>query len=128
MRFFEPKNYLKLTAVVLLIISFALLFWTRFSMRLAMLEQSPAGTIFARWLGASMIGHVYLNWRNGSYGATTIKQVLLMNLIVLATAAIFDVYNLLQFGLHLNWLLILFMHAIFLVGFVISLLINARQK
>lgn len=114
--------YLRVTAIVLMLFGLTLAVLTGTVMHILNIKASPEGVLFIRFLGASMLGHAYINWLGSHFEWRTLRHVLLMNVVVLSLAVFLDAINLLSNPITPIWLAIFVMHALFLIGFIVAAL------
>lgn len=113
------KNYLGLAAVVLGLFSLLLIAAPNFLMRKLDITHSPTGTLFMQFLGASLAGHSYLNWRARHFDPTILKLVYKMNMVALSLAVVISLVAVFATAYNKLCLLILLMHGLFLAGFIV---------
>ena len=114
----QTKNYLKLTAAVLLLFSVVLIILPGFVLRLLNGHPSIVGSLFIQFLGASLIGTAYLNWQAARFDGQALKAVLLMNVVSLSPAVVISAVMMLRNGATYPAAAILIMHLLFLRSFV----------
>jgi hypothetical protein len=115
------RNYLRVAAIVLLLLGATLILLPRFLMDRLSIDYSPAGALFMQFLGASLSAHAYLNWHTRDWQPEVIKAVFKMNIVALGLAVAIGLANLVFNGLTLTGLLIILMHTAFLTGFAVLL-------
>jgi hypothetical protein len=114
-----PKNYLRLAAAVLAAFSLVLIFLPRPIMDLIGITYSPTGLLFLQFLGASLAGHAYLNWRAPNYGAVVVRLAYKMNIVALSLAVAISLIAIFFTSYKKICLLIFVVHIIFLSGFLV---------
>lgn len=119
MSIFNTTNYLKLSAAVLLLFSVGLILFPMNIMRVLGIAFSPNGAMFMQFLGASLIGHAYLNWHTRGAEIQVIRPVIRMNILALLAAVLIGTAAILTGSFSVIGLMILIMHATFLGGFIL---------
>jgi len=114
------SNYLKLTALVTLVFGLTLILFPGWA-EATFLNNDLDGSSFTRFLGASLFGHSYLNYRS-SYlkDPGYLKVVIEANLLSLSIAVIISLVAILSGILKERALFFLFMHSIFMAGFIVA--------
>lgn len=113
------KNYLALAAAVLGVLGLLLIFVPTGLMHLLSIPVSPTGTLFMQYLGASLAGHAFLNWRARHFEAQVLKIVYEMNIVALALAVCISLVAIFATVYSHICLLIFIMHGAFLSGFLV---------
>lgn len=118
MRLLRTEIYLSLTAAVLLTFGVGLLFLPQTFMEALAIAMSEQAHMFLRFLGASLIGHAYLNWQVRRAEKRIVGPVLIMNIIALILAVGIGVTTALSGNITNVGSAILLMHTVFLSGFI----------
>ena len=120
MKSLRQPNYLRLTATVLALYCLLLVMFPGFIMEKLSIAHSPTGALFMQFLGASLGGHVYLNWRAANADNRFLQAVILMNIVALALAVAVSLISIVNRTVTTPGLLILGMHLAFLLGFLLA--------
>lgn len=120
-----PKNFLKLAAIMLTLFSVALIGFPHYVMQIFTHNPTGIGEMFMQFLGASLVGHAYLNWHAHQLDKTGQKLILYMNTAALFFAVVISLAAMIISTPSWPLGLILIMHTMFLGGFV-SVIVRVR--
>ena len=113
------NRYLTLAATVLAAFGLLLIFVPTRLMHLLSIPVSPTGTLFMQFLGASLAGHAFLNWRARHFEANVLRVVYEMNVVALSLAVCISLMAIFATSYSRICLLIFIMHSLFLTGFLV---------